>query len=57
MIINSQTNNVIPRIFAYMAIITCLITMEIVRGQDNLSKSMTGAGLCELEEKYRMCSS
>lgn len=56
-IVNNQTNDTIIRIFAYLAVLTCLITIEIVRGQEHLPKQMSSEGLEELEEKYRMCSS
>ena len=57
MIINNNADPTIHRIFAYMAIITCLITTEVLRGQDNLDKGMKREGLEELDEKYQMCSS
>jgi hypothetical protein len=36
MIVNLPEDPTIHRIFAYMAIITCLITTEILRGQESL---------------------
>jgi hypothetical protein len=57
MIVNQPEDPTIHRVFAYMAIITCLITTEILRGQENLPKQMSREGLAELDEKYRMCSS
>jgi uncharacterized membrane protein len=54
MIVNRPEEPKIHRIFAYMAIITCLITIEVLRGQQTLNMSVDG--LRELEEKYGMCS-
>lgn len=57
MIVNNNADPTIHRIFAYMAIITCLITTEMLRGQENLDKAMKREGLEELDDKYKMCSS
>jgi hypothetical protein len=56
-IVNDPQDPTINRIFAYMAIISCLITTEVVRSQEKIYKEMLPDAQCELDEKYRMCSS
>lgn len=56
MIENDQEDDTIPRIFAYMAIITCFITIEFLKSDNKLQLLMKPIALRELDEVYRMCS-
>ena len=53
-IVNDPDDSTIHRIFAYMVIISCLITTEFLRFQQNLPLSPDA--LREMDEVYQMCS-
>lgn len=55
-VISPKDEHTIHRIFAYMAICTCLIPIEILRGQGDLPRKISAEALAEMDEKYRLSS-
>lgn len=51
-----QEDETIPRIFAFMAVITSFITIEFLKFDKNLQYLLRPEALRELDEVYKLCS-